>query len=104
MESLTYLETTELGRARKRLEAEGGTPRPTNGELREFEFFRECVARWRWTDAGRSSRSRTATREGVHHGLTGAPPPRGQDRGQGRGVDGVAVRAEEFGGLTILGI
>lgn len=49
-EARTYLEKYELRRARAQLMAQGGTPRPTEGELHILEHFRECAQKYGWTD------------------------------------------------------
>lgn len=50
-EARTYLEEYELRRVRAMLEAEGGTPRPTEWEFHLLEYFREGASRYGWTDA-----------------------------------------------------
>jgi hypothetical protein len=49
-EASTYLTTYELQRARAQLEAEGGTPHPTEGELKFLEYFRRSAREYGWTD------------------------------------------------------
>jgi hypothetical protein len=49
-EAETYLEEVELPRARAALEAEGGTPHPTEGELQMLGVFEEHARKYGWTD------------------------------------------------------